>query len=168
MPPVEDESFVTSLAKYAADAVGSGERIVVNCLSGRGRSGTMIAIIAAMVAKAESVGDVVDLIVSLRRSRDGLVETPQQFSLIVRLLGLGDTSVCSMLCRVHQGLLDVVKEKPETLWAFILGILLTLALAGIMSSCAIRLPPQRREKAVKNIYPNTSEQVPLLDTKRSD
>jgi hypothetical protein len=50
------------------------------------RSGTLAAIVGAKVYKLRTIGEVVDLIVQMRRSRDGLVETPQQLNYILTFL----------------------------------------------------------------------------------
>lgn len=46
----------------------------------------MAAIVGAKVYKLKTISEVVDLIVRMRRSRDGLVETPQQLNYILTLL----------------------------------------------------------------------------------
>jgi protein tyrosine phosphatase len=53
--------------------------VAVNCLSGRGRTGTFSAIILGKLLAVTSHSGLVDIIVSMREHRDGLVETPAQF-----------------------------------------------------------------------------------------
>lgn len=44
----------------------AGRKVVVACHSGRGRSGTLAAVIAGLLGEAETVGGLVDLIVQMR------------------------------------------------------------------------------------------------------
>jgi protein tyrosine phosphatase len=78
------------LVDKAARVVVSGGTVVVSCISGRGRSGTFSALVAGRVARIDSVSQLVDLVVSMRRARDGLVETPRQFHLIAQVLNLSE------------------------------------------------------------------------------
>jgi len=100
--------------------VREGQKVAVSCMSGRGRSGTLGALIAAtysgvgagldrtvsvgqlnteangegFLGNSSAVGDttalsqLVNLIVVMRSHRDGLVELPDQFFYVRRLLGL--------------------------------------------------------------------------------
>jgi len=78
------------LVDRAAQVVGNGGTVVVSCISGRGRSGTFSAMVAGRVARIDTVSKLVDLVVSMRRARDGLVETPRQFHLIAQVLKLSE------------------------------------------------------------------------------
>lgn len=48
----------------------------------------MSAIIIGILKKTNSISDLVNIVVDLRRNRDGLVETPQHFHFVSRILGL--------------------------------------------------------------------------------
>lgn len=54
------------------------------------RSGTLSTIIGAKVYKLKTITEVVDLIVHMRQSRDGLVETPEQLNYILKFLNQYD------------------------------------------------------------------------------
>ena len=87
--------------------VSTQQTVVVSCTSGRGRSGTLSVIIASCVYILQHIqipphtptssdirthldiltlDIVIDIIVELRRHRDGLVELPVQFWYICQLL----------------------------------------------------------------------------------
>jgi protein tyrosine phosphatase len=109
VPPAEDEEFIVALAARAAAVVSEGgARVVVNCLSGRGRTGTFAALIAGLVEGVWNVSEVVALIVSMRRSRDGLVELPVQLRFVVRALGLEDIGDCDSNCQGYR----LLNEMP--------------------------------------------------------
>lgn len=44
----------------------AGRKVVMACHSGRGRSGTLAALVAGLLEGAETVGQAVDLIVRMR------------------------------------------------------------------------------------------------------
>lgn len=105
--PIGD-AFASS--KNVAGAGGS--KVAISCTSGRGRSGTVAALIAGRIGSrmstslfpnelagdaalhdayssidtAVNTSELVDIIVRMRQHRDGLVETPEQFSYIYKLL----------------------------------------------------------------------------------
>ena len=74
------------LAERAASVVREGGTVAVSCVSGRGRSGTFAAMVMGHVRQVRNASELVDIIVDLRRNRDGLVETPRQFGLIAQVL----------------------------------------------------------------------------------
>ena len=119
IPPPEDEDLVQELAVYAADQLRRGRRLVVNCLSGRGRSGTLISVIVGYFEKIKTVSELVDIIVGLRRSRDGLVEIPKQLRFIVRTLGLGDTASSDLSSRYFAAFGD---NPTHIISAFVSGV----------------------------------------------
>ena len=85
---------MTNLADDAASILSSGrESVAVNCLSGRGRTGTFSAIVLGKLLSVTTHSQLVDVIVGMRENRDGLVETPAQFKFAAAALGLPDTSV---------------------------------------------------------------------------
>lgn len=65
----------------------------MNCLSGRGRTGTFSAIVLGKLLSVKTHSQFVDVIVGMRENRDGLVETPAQFKFAAAVLGLPDTSI---------------------------------------------------------------------------
>jgi protein tyrosine phosphatase len=86
-------STIPNTTSYSSNSSSfSLPTIAINCLSGRGRSGTLAAWILTEQQTAkyhqQTVDDLVDLIVDLRRHRDGMVETPRQFAFITKMLQL--------------------------------------------------------------------------------
>jgi hypothetical protein len=97
------QQFLRSLAEDAALVLATGrESVAVNCLSGRGRTGTFSAIILGKLLSIKTLPQLVDIIVSMRENRDGLVETPAQFKFAASVLGLPDSSVCSTSCSAKK------------------------------------------------------------------
>ena len=90
------------LANRAADTIRNGGTVAVNCLSGRGRTGTFISIVLGELHDIKTYSELVDQIVDLRRRRDGLVETPAQFKFVARTIGLPDPSTCGMSCHLRS------------------------------------------------------------------
>eukprot|EP00953_Heterococcus_sp_UTEX-ZZ885_P016982 9539-Heterococcus_DN1.PRE.3 len=82
---------------HVAHVVRKGGRVLHVCYSGRGRSGTLISAAVGMLQADISgtagltTSDLVNIIVHLRESRDGLVETPEQFHFVRTLLHLTGT-----------------------------------------------------------------------------
>jgi hypothetical protein len=89
------------LAARAAATIQNGGTVAVNCLSGRGRTGTFISIILGELHNIKTYSELVDRIVDLRRRRDGLVETPAQFKFVARTIGLPDPSSCGVSCKLR-------------------------------------------------------------------
>ena len=87
-PEAAFEAPLRALVARAAQALRGGGAVVVSCVSGRGRSGTSAAMTLGTARGVRSVAELVDLIVDMRRRRDGLVETPRQFHLAASMLGL--------------------------------------------------------------------------------
>lgn len=90
-PARAHQAALLSLADHAASIIRKNGTIVVSCVSGRGRTGTFSALVQARLQGTSSVSDLVDIIVDMRRRRDGLVETPRQFHMVAALLGLNMT-----------------------------------------------------------------------------
>ena len=94
VPPIEDSSDLHGIMDEAVGTRGGGEHVLVSCVSGRGRSGTLSAMLAAKmkwgsnISATNSVDDLVNIVVGMREFRDGLVETPQQFQYISNMLGI--------------------------------------------------------------------------------
>ena len=87
-PHEEFEGSLSLLVDRAAAAWQQGGTVVVSCWSGRGRSGTFAAMLLGRARRVSSVTELVDLVVDLRRHRDGLVETPRQFFMLATMLGV--------------------------------------------------------------------------------
>lgn len=88
-PPLpQDTQAILHLSNIASEVVEKGGTVAVNCLSGRGRSGTFVALTVAKLEQAKNTSALVDIIVGLRESRDSVVETPEQFMFIVNALQL--------------------------------------------------------------------------------
>jgi protein tyrosine phosphatase len=82
------------------------KKVAISCLSGRGRSGSVAALIASQLMRKDTSNKfvssinsgengwthatLVHLIVQLRGQRDGMVETPAQYRLLAKLSGLSD------------------------------------------------------------------------------
>ncbi len=86
IPDKRYDATINHLASRAAEWIHLNQSVVVSCFSGRGRSGTLSTIIGSKVQNTRTITEVVDLIVRMRRSRDGLVETPEQLNYILQLL----------------------------------------------------------------------------------
>jgi hypothetical protein len=108
----------------AVQVIRGGGRIAVSCLSGRGRSGTFSALVVGKLKQLRSHSELVDSIVTMREYRDGIVETPQQFRFVARMLGMPSTADCGMVCSVQKGLHQ--HESYRLLTALIAGALLVL------------------------------------------
>lgn len=102
IPPPDGIAALGELAERAADVVRGGGTVAVSCVSGRGRSGTFAAMVMGKVRRVQNASELVDVIVDLRRNRDGLVETPRQFGLITQVLGLGLDSIAQGTCSLVQ------------------------------------------------------------------
>jgi len=88
-PESHFEASLNALVDRAAAVLASSHgTVVVSCVSGRGRSGTFAAMALGRARGVKTVSELVDLVVELRRHRDGLVETPRQFALAARVLGI--------------------------------------------------------------------------------
>ena len=112
-----------SLAQEAATLLATGEAsVAVNCLSGRGRTGTFSAIVIGKLLKIKTLSELVDIIVGMRENRDGLVETPAQFRFAAHALNLPDPRECSTLCHVKRLLGSILRSHayaPYTVGIFI-------------------------------------------------
>jgi protein-tyrosine phosphatase len=99
IPERQYDEVIDRITTRAAEYLSQNKTVVISCFSGRGRyahalrltlsssrSGTLAAIVGAKVYKLKTISEVVDLIVRMRRSRDGLVETPQQLNYLLTLL----------------------------------------------------------------------------------
>ena len=164
IPVPGDEELVREMADYAAGALQRGRRLSVNCLSGRGRSGTFITIIVGVLEKITTVSELVDIIVRLRRSRDGLVEIPKQLRFIVRALGLGNTSSCGLTCR-YLAAFD--SSHTHVISAFVSGIVFSVSLYVVFrfymgSDRVSRFPNVNHEESKVNAF---HEKEPLLRLK---
>lgn len=109
----------------AVEVMSNGGTVVVSCLSGRGRSGTLSALILGRLKRVTTHSQLVDIVVSMRERRDGLLETPQQFRFVSKLLQLPDTAACGVLCAASRSL-HATSETHRLLIALLAGGLLVL------------------------------------------
>lgn len=80
--------------------------MLISCKAGRGRSGTMAALIVGRLEGVSSHSALVDAIVLMRESRDGLVETPKHFRFVAKLLKLPSTAECNWDCVMYKAIVD--------------------------------------------------------------
>ena len=107
--------------------------VLVTCFSGRGRSGTLAALLVSKLEKISTVNELVDIIVNMRENRDGLVETPEQFEFIVKMLGLNKTSKKSSMA---------IMSFPS----FLIDLIISLCLFFVtMIAVDVGVRPMRRE-----------------------
>lgn len=97
---------ILSLADRAVGVIRGGGTVLISCKAGRGRSGTMAALIVGRLEGISSHSELVDAIVLMRESRDGLVETPKHFRFVAKLLKLPSTAECRWDCVVYKALVD--------------------------------------------------------------
>jgi hypothetical protein len=126
------------MAREAAEVIRNGSgSVAVNCLSGRGRTGTFSAITLGEVKGANTMSQFVDLIVNMREHRDGLVETPEQFRFINKALGLSDTSKCSLNCIVSNHVNnyhnDLITNQTLSALSFFAGLIFSQILRLIFN-----------------------------------
>ena len=76
------------LSNTLANIIKRNGTVAVNCLSGRGRTGTFMALILANLLQCKNNKDLINLIVNMRRYRDNMVETPKQFAFLSNVLGV--------------------------------------------------------------------------------
>jgi hypothetical protein len=137
IPPAGDEMAIRLLARTAADIVKAGtSSVAVNCLSGRGRSGTFAAIVLGEVSKAKSHADLVDIVVAMRERRDGLIETPEQLRFAARVLELPDTADCGVLCDAGKKLDKAMQASPYV--AFFVGMLAVCLVQACWRACVAK------------------------------
>jgi hypothetical protein len=112
------------LAEEASAILQKGTAsVAVNCLSGRGRTGTFSAIILGKLLSVRTHTGLIDIIVSMREHRDGLVETPAQFRFAASALSLPDTTKCDLACMTKKGFNTIT---PSIYIPFLTGILFTV------------------------------------------
>ncbi len=68
--------------------------------------------------------ELVDIIVSMREQRDGMLETPAQFRFVSRLLNLPSTAECGVYCKVRHHVAE--HESYRLIIALVSGGLLVL------------------------------------------
>ncbi|KAJ1390172.1 hypothetical protein B484DRAFT_409083 [Ochromonadaceae sp. CCMP2298] len=123
VPQAQDERDLLVVVDMAVGVLRQGGSVVVNCYSGRGRSGAFAVLVAARLQGVRSHSQLVDVVVRMRENRDGILETPQQFRFASRLLRLPSTARCGALCTARQwGQSEVVR----LLLAACLGALLII------------------------------------------
>ena len=66
----------------------------------------------------------VDIIVTMREQRDGMLETPAQFRFVARLLNLPSTAECGVYCRVSNHVAE--HESYRLIIALVSGALVVL------------------------------------------
>jgi hypothetical protein len=93
-PPKSDDLAIRHIAEETARVIRNGNTGVISCVAGRGRSGTFGAIVVGLLkGNVSSLRDLVQIVVTMRENRDGLVETPQHFRFVARVLGLADPAI---------------------------------------------------------------------------
>ena len=111
--------FMQSLAQEAATLLATREAsVAVNCLSGRGRTGTFSAIVIGKLLSIKTLPQLVDIIVGMRENRDGLVETPAQFRFAAHALDLPDPRKCNILCHMKRFLQSVSRSHVYAPYIF--------------------------------------------------
>ncbi|CAM9120919.1 unnamed protein product [Chrysoparadoxa australica] len=88
VPGQDNYDGLKAIAAAVASTVSVGGKACIVCYSGRGRSGTLAAVAIALKDGITTGLGLVRAVVRMRESRDSLVETPEQFDLVCRLLGL--------------------------------------------------------------------------------
>lgn len=106
------------MAETAANVIRSGGVVAINCFSGRGRTGTFAAVVLGKLEQLGTHDQLVNRIVMMRESRDGLVETPQQYRYASHLLGLPDSAECDVLCSLTKN------WSQNVMLGFLIGLLL--------------------------------------------
>ena len=158
---------ILRVADHAVQTIRNGGKVLVSCLSGRGRSGTFSALVIGasflsifyctnritfslkwtalnafflptfhvysyvllcrFSGKLQAVtthSQLVDIVVSMREQRDGMLETPAQFRFVARLLNLPSTADCGMYCNVSHHVAE--HESYRLIIALVSGALLVL------------------------------------------
>lgn len=128
IPSLQYEDEILKLALEAAEVMQRGSSVIVSCASGRGRSGSLAALIVALKQQITTHEELVNIIVEMRRHRDGLVETPQQYRFISRLAGLSDPAVCSLVCELRR----IYDERLGKEGSFVLGMVCSLVIMCIV------------------------------------
>lgn len=129
------QQFLRSLAVDAAEVLATGrESVAVNCLSGRGRTGTFSAVILGKLLSIKTLSQLVDVIVGMRENRDGLVETPAQFKFAASALGLPDSGVCSTSCSAMK-VIDSVRNQGSAT-PFFTGFFVAILIFVIISAAS--------------------------------
>lgn len=107
IPPDEDDELILSIADSAAKVIRDKEgTIAISCKSGRGRTGTLAAIVLGRHKNIKTLDELTDIIVGFRHARDSMVEMPAQFRYISRLLQLGETNHCNLNCKLNNAFFD--------------------------------------------------------------
>ena len=112
----------TGSSSISGSGSSSSSNIMISCLSGRGRSGTLSALLIGRMQQITTFAQLVDIIVQLRENRDGMLETPQQFRYIAKLLNLSDPGICSSYCSIHHH----IQENEST------RLIITVLATGIV------------------------------------
>jgi protein tyrosine phosphatase len=115
VPLEKDSDSLRVVADLAAMRILNNEIVAINCLSGRGRTGTLSAFILGKVTGVQSHNSLVDLIVRMREQRDGLVEVPSQYKFLEKMLRLPNSEIQSVsflssnshVSVLHMGLLSI-------------------------------------------------------------
>lgn len=92
----------TNTVKYIIEQAAQQSNVLVHCLGGRGRTGTVISGVVHTwrkelwkdKSKADQGKDLVETVLRLRERRDNIVEHPVQLMMLGKILGLNDDS-CS-------------------------------------------------------------------------
>ena len=126
-----------SLAQEAASLLATrAASVAINCLSGRGRTGTFSAIVIGKLLNIKTLPELVDVIVGMRENRDGLVETPAQFRFAAHTLNLPDPRECNVPCLMKRSFESVLRSHiyaPQIVGIFI-GFLVVIILESAVKN----------------------------------
>eukprot|EP01038_Epipyxis_sp_PR26KG_P011307 gene11307-15168_t len=88
VPSATDNESLLNVASQAASFMENNKTVAINCMSGRGRTGTFAALILAKLYKIKTSNELISIIVSMREKRDNMVEIPEQYEYLVGILGV--------------------------------------------------------------------------------
>eukprot|EP01041_Mallomonas_annulata_P001340 gene1340-2589_t len=163
-PPDGDTQALLNIADKAVAVLRSRDgksKVAINCLSGRGRSGTMAALIlgrsrgmgSGTGSKSSSLSMLVDDIVAMRESRDSVVETPEQFVWLTRTLQLQENRRSSSSPSSSHSI--SISPILENVLCF---------LAGIVLSCIVFIIWKKQSSKASRTQNSQEESSHLLST----
>lgn len=153
------------IAKQAAEVIRNNGTVAVNCLSGRGRSGTFSAIVLGILHDVRSNSDLVDVVVSMRENRDGMVETPAQFRFVSKVLGLPNTSKCGVSCSAHHFFQNNQHAFGAATMGFLVGSACSLILTFVLMKLFNKKAPIKRNLYSSNSLYNSYSSISQQDGK---
>ena len=136
IPSDDDINIIRDIGKETVQGLDNKSHTVISCLSGRGRTGTFAAVVIGSLTKVKTVSELVDIIVKIRENRDSMVETPEQFRFINRVLKLPDTSQCGLKCllsnQINNFNYDLISGQTLSIVSFIAGLLFSQLLRIVL------------------------------------